>query len=431
MARDEFLEEACTIGDDLVKRAVISSGRASWIGRALPEVYDPIHPKPIARSTGPRLFDGNAGLALFLAHLGRMSGEARHTEVARGAAWQSVHQALADPNLLTDPGRYGLYSGGLGVAWTTFEVAQATDDERLKEASLGILERVMSAPMKGGFNDIIVGYAGGVLAALDLHRRGVKEAGAFARSLAEQLVATAERTREGTSWVGVSSGWPKHLTGFSHGTAGIAWSLGAAFAELGGDAFREACEGGIAYERTHFDAGTGNWPDFRFGHGEGAQRVSTVWCHGAPGIGLSRTLLYPLLKDEALLEEARVATETTASELKSVLDKPGWNFMLCHGVAGLAETQWLTLDGLGLDGRQVAEDVARYGIKRYGAGARERWGSQMVDWPTGMTGARELSMMKGITGIGYFLLRLSDPATVPSLIAPGSWSSDRFPRINA
>jgi len=58
------------------------------------------------------------------------------------------------------------------------------------------------------------------------------------------------------------------------------------------------------------------------------------------------------------------------------------------------------------DGPRVAADIARFGIERYGDGARP--------WPCGAAGPTP-ALMVGLAGTGYFYLRLANPA-LPSVL---------------
>jgi lantibiotic modifying enzyme len=134
----------------------------------------------------------------------------------------------------------------------------------------------------------------------------------------------------------------KHLTGFSHGTAGVAYALLELFQATGDTKYRRGAELAFNYERRWFDASAGNWPDFR--EEPGARKrgndpwpCATAWCHGAPGIGLSRLRAYEVLRDATCKDEALIALETTRSWIESALRSGTCSFCLCHGLAGNAD----------------------------------------------------------------------------------------------
>jgi hypothetical protein len=55
------------------------------------------------------------------------------------------------------------------------------------------------------------------------------------------------------------------------------------------------------------------------------------WCHGAPGIGLSRLRAFELTGDEQYQREARLALRATSRALR---DSTLTGFSLCHGILG-------------------------------------------------------------------------------------------------
>jgi lantibiotic modifying enzyme len=137
---------------------------------------------------------------------------------------------------------------------------------------------------------------------------------------------------------------------------------------------------------------------------------SLTWCHGAPGIGLSRLRAWALTGDEARRLEAETALSTTARALDASLETgAGFGFSLCHGDAGNAELPLLAARMLGdVAQRERAERVGRMGIERYLRAD--------APWPCGVpAGGETPNLMLGLAGIGWFYLRLHDPA-VPSVL---------------
>jgi lantibiotic modifying enzyme len=87
----------------------------------------------------------------------------------------------------------------------------------------------------------------------------------------------------------------------------------------------------VLYERGHFHADAGNWPDFR-GQQKPAEGPSYMvsWCHGAPGIALGRACLWGTeLWDNQCAEELAIALTTTATLSRQRMDH------LCCGSLGL------------------------------------------------------------------------------------------------
>jgi lantibiotic biosynthesis protein len=233
--------------------------------------------------------------------------------------------------------------------------------------------------------------------------------------LGEDLIADAIKTVEGRSW---RSGNPdqkhRNLTGLSHGAAGIAQALVELYVATGEQRYVQTAEAAFAYERGWYDAEEGNWPDFRQTPLDRRRRCAfnAFWCHGAPGIALSRLRAYEILGSSDCKREAETALQTTRNTVELWLKSDNQNYSLCHGILGNAEALLHGADVLGdhgTGGRGTAILAANVGIECYtGMNAK---------WPCGAPHGEEVpSLMLGLAGIGYFYLRLHSPATPSALL---------------
>ena len=157
---------------------------------------------------------------------------------------------------------------------------------------------------------------------------------AWARELGEQLLRGARKEDIGWSWPETPD--DLGMNGFSHGAAGIAWALGELARSSGEDHFFQAAREAMRYEQHWFDPHVMNWRDLFSEYMTDPSRppeYSLSWCHGAPGIALSRLRLWELFRDPAHLEEARIAlsTRTTLSAPRSKRERA---ISLCHGRPG-------------------------------------------------------------------------------------------------
>ena len=264
---------------------------------------------------------------------------------------------------------------------------------------------------------MVAGSAGAIPALLGLHGLlGDGDLLDLARRHGENLLATARRHGDALSWATLPGTDPAQpdLTGFSHGTAGIAWALLELQAATGDDRFGAAAESAFRYERRYFDPQQGNWPDFRGAQtgpgGATAWGCSLAWCHGAPGIALSRARAFRLTGSPEARREATVAIATTERGVRQGMLNAGGDFSLCHGLTGNAECASVSARLLGLGTGTGADlDLARFGAERYYA--------DRSPWPCGVPGGGENpSLMLGLAGIGHFYLRLALPERIPSLL---------------
>jgi lantibiotic biosynthesis protein len=265
--------------------------------------------------------------------------------------------------------------------------------------------------------DLISGKAGGIAALVILRRYhpGLALDGLL-EELGDDLIRCAEPGYGGLSWSSPGIPAQHNLTGLSHGAAGIGYALLELFRITGAERYRKAAQAAFDYERYWCDKRNGNWPDFRdisnlaaTHRASRATRYVSYWCHGAPGIALSRVRGFQLLKDESLRSDALVGLSTTILTCRQWLETRTGNYSLCHGLAGNAEVVRFT-SMAGLDESTVPvrvwDFVARAGIERYG--------QPEVSWPCGV-GGEAPGLMIGLAGIGYFYLSLYSKR-VPSVL---------------
>ena len=397
-----YLETAAELGRQIAGAAIWSGRRCSWVGGMPEESPDGFAMSYL--SFGPELYGGTAGVGLALAEVHAASGEPELRRTALGA----LEHALAHIASVHDSVRLGIYSGVLGIAVAAVRAGHVLADESLVERGFELTGNLhlRAAPLE---NDLLLGRAGGIVALLVLHRSGGAEALLErAVEIGDDLLDAAD-VGETMSWGSPSFPEQPNLTGLSHGAAGIALALLELHAATGQERFRAAADAGFAYERTLYDPLAGNWPDLRElatrGREPGAPpSYPVLWCHGAPGIALSRLRAYELVADTVYRDEAIAALDTTLRSVRAELATG--NYSLCHGLAGNAE---VVGEGSGLLGDEAAKlhyAVAAAGIDTYGASGQ---------WPGGVFDGMTDSLLLGRAGTAYFYLRLHDPS-VPSVL---------------
>jgi lantibiotic modifying enzyme len=116
--------------------------------------------------------------------------------------------------------------------------------------------------------------------------------------------------------------------------------MAAALARLvqatGVERFAQGARRAIAYEREVFVEEQGNWPDFRSTGEPNGFMLS--WCHGAPGILLSRHVIAASgLADEHTAKELEIARSSTIQAVRRLIQGQ-WGdpaAHLCCGLLGL------------------------------------------------------------------------------------------------
>lgn len=407
--RDELLDAAAAIGRRLDALAIRGGSGVTWVGLHAgldgTLFLDPL-PAPLHYGLG--------GIAVFLSHLAAATGDAGYERLAR-AAWRTAEDQIRQDRAALRPIGGFLGWGSLivtllhlGVLWN--------EEERLDEAA-ALVPEIAARLDEDRDLDILGGTAGALVALLRLHAaRPAAGALELARRCGKRLLALA-RPMSGPIGGGGLRGiawWSRGseklpLTGFSHGAAGIGWALLELGAATGDVRFLDAALEAFRYERSIFQPRLGYWPDLRYYDLEGRPlagrdlpEIFPAWCHGAAGIALSRVAALrhadlPELRDD-LRQAVRVVLERGF----------GHNQSLCHGDLGnldilLAAARFLDDGELVRQGGRLAGSIL--------AGARRD------GWRCGISyGAETPGLMAGLAGIGYGLLRLAAPETIPSLL---------------
>ncbi|HJS64664.1 MAG TPA: lanthionine synthetase LanC family protein [Nitrososphaeraceae archaeon] len=403
-----FLDTAEKIGIHLCKTAFWHEKRCNWIGKAIQEIAPMVH-SIYLKSLGCNVYDGTAGIAFFLSTLYRYTKNDDYRETTEGA----IIHALSKVNELSSTSRFSVFTGKLGIAYVCTQIGNNLDRNIFIEKALDILRELQDNFEKEHLMDFISGNASGIPALLNLYDF-YKDEKILNLSvlLGDELIETATKDSYGWSWDYRANGvklCSHNLAGFSHGAAGIGYSLLELFNITKDTKYLEAVNNAFSYENHWFSEQNNNWPDFR-SDGQGAANKSELsyavaWCHGAPGIGLSRIRAYDLIKDTKYLVDSQAALKTSVMNLEQILNSnsnPNFiDFSLCHGLSGISETL-LYADSIFKDGayKSVAEKVGLYGIEKYV--------SKGLPWPCGIRkGGETPSLMLGLAGIGYFYLQLN------------------------
>lgn len=411
---DVLLHAAAEIGRRLLRATVWHNGLCNWMGMS--EGGARLEIARAARTysaLGFDLYSGSSGVALFLSELYSSTGSDRARECALGAIGQALSRF--DPTESHAP--WGLYTGGMGIALATAYVGKALHEDQLLERAAGILQNFSNPGQLEGEFDFIFGKAGGVTALLLLRDLlGNESLLERAIELGDDLLRSAEKSGIGYSWRSPRVPCRRNLTGLAHGTAGVGFALMELFQATGNSHYRDGADRAFQYEDHWFDKEARNWQDFREEPGGSKRtklplRFSTSWCHGAPGIALSRLRAFEIVKDPKYKEVAITALQTTGRITRAWLHSGTSGYSLCHGLCGNAE---ILLDGSRVLGKEFAEGVA----------IADAVASLLLANTSKLDGTVDSGdspgLMLGLAGRGHFYLHLNNPATrsILSMVVP-------------
>jgi class II lanthipeptide synthase len=398
--RAALLKMTYRIADRLERLALRGKDDATWIGLTMVNERS-WSLKPL----GIDLYSGLPGVALFLACLGDLTGEDRYTALARSASRNMQRQIEKLRSSLLS---IGGFSGWGGVIYVLTRLGALWRERVFFEQAEDLIDVVSNLIERDEDYDIISGSAGCIGGLLSFHHlTGSPRSLAVAAQCGDRLIACGKSMKSGLGWCGrAASETP--LAGFAHGAAGIAWSLLKLAALTNTEQYRTAAIAAIEYERGLFSSTGKGWLDLRQRESQlpsaedEQEHIMTAWCHGAPGIGLGRLDSLTQIDNEETHTEIQTALELTLAR------GFGQNHSLCHGDLG-------NLDFL-LQAEAILGDASlRMKIERLSAILLKNLEEHGV-FCGGLGEIESPGLMTGLAGIGYGLLRLSEPARLSSAL---------------
>lgn len=389
----QFQEESERIGRYLIRTAVEGDGGkdCTWISTVLEgdsELAWRISP------VGPDFYNGNPGIALYLGYLWKVTGKTVYKE----AAMRTIQPVLDRMALWHEHPEWsvGAYSGNGGSLYAVHELSVLFSDSMLEQAWKNALQPYISMIPNDRLYDFIGGAAGAFAVLFSIYEQsGDPKALEGAESCIRHLQEHVIRVPEGFGW---RSPFDDHLlTGFSHGVSGIIASMARWHAFSKDSSVTEYIEKGLAYERNFYSESERNWVT------PGRGTTSNAWCHGAPGILLSRLILMESgFGSPQVQEDIRAALSTT-------IEKGfGNNRSFCHGDFGQLEIL-----------RYAEKILKQPSIGRIISQIEMQLLSHMKEkpWNKGLTrGMENTGLLIGIAGVGYGLLQSFAPNLLPSLL---------------
>jgi type 2 lantibiotic biosynthesis protein LanM len=394
-----FTAEADRIAAELDRYAIRRGPSAAWIG------LDWLGDADVFQLVclGPDLYNGVAGIGLFLAAHAAVRRSRPSRELAF-AALSHLRKNLKGHHAARMARALGI-GGGLGLGSIVYALAAMAkvlhDDGLLTDAGRAAALCTDALIAADRHLDVMGGSAGAILGLLRLYRDTLSPAVLErATKCGEHLLTQGRVGPEGRrTWVGQGSG-DRALNGMSHGAAGFAFALSSLAAAAGRDDFAQAATECVAFEDASYDAGRHNWPDLR----SGEPHWPYQWCHGAPGIGLARlaSARGGAVDRRCVVADIGHAVEGVMQGRATPLDT------LCCGTLGGVE--FFCEAGADLDRPDLRALAARRLLDVVAGAAAAgdyRWNS----------GKRQfnLGLFRGLSGIGYTLLRQVD-ATLPNVL---------------
>nr|ARD09203.1 DivM [Prochloron didemni] len=346
------------------------------------------------------LYDGSAGICLFLAYLDAIKPQVEFRQAAERALEYSIEKR--NTTLI------GAFQGETGLIYLLTHLAQLWDKPALLDLAVDLSDELLPRIKQDIYFDILHGVAGIIPVMLGLAEATGGKGIDCALQCAEHLLEQGIYQDNTLSW---PPGRPDlvrgNFTGFSHGASGIGWALIMLGCHSNKSEYIEAGRQGFAYEATQFDEEQRDWYDLRKSvttADSNEPHFANAWCNGAAGIGLSRIISWAALgkTDDDILRDAYTALNATLRNFNKL-----GNDSLCHGKSGNAE--------LFLRFAQLRDTPYLQMEANVQAQAQWRNFEKARRWMCGSTGNDVFpDLMLGLAGIGMHFLRLAYRERVPS-----------------
>lgn len=325
---DRFGSLDTTSALEALKRSAIATddGGIDWLClRMLPDAR-----RLALAGIGDGLYDGRCGVAVYLFESGERA--AATTAIAPvldviGGGGDGLSRMVRDQGL----GYAGL--GGILRAFLYLDERFPNVDDWRAYASILIAAAESAELDSQRGHDFLLGNAGMIRPSLRFYElTNDWRAESAARSAADACSKWALRRLDENGISRDTRADAPLLTGWSHGASGIAAALAHAWKSFAEPEHLQAATSLLRYEHELFNVAAQNWPDLRSGRTPADHAYMNSWCHGAPGVALSRNIVLEIAPDhedaEIWRQDLDAAISTTSSGERFSVDH------LCCGNLG-------------------------------------------------------------------------------------------------
>ncbi|MEH7218944.1 type 2 lanthipeptide synthetase LanM [Bacillus toyonensis] len=324
--QDFFIDTAKEIADYLYTLAFTEEQGEerviSWLNMLCSEKSFDLH------AMDDYLYTGLSGMSLMYLSIGVVTKERKYVEIAEDIIEDIMNRmdvlAIDDPTL-----SIGAFSGVSSILYTALIFYQFTQKKKYKECTNKILQIIRNR-LHADTNLDVIGGAAGALIILMRYYEMEKEQDVLdtAKLCGEFLLDKAIHiTDQELGWKGANK---KVLTGFSHGNAGILYALQLLNTHIKSENIHAVIKKGMTFENNH--TFQNQWVDLR---NPDQQIDPCKWCHGSPGILVSRLGLKKSA-DEWIARKSKKDIKHAISNTIQFGLGAETHKSICHGVIGNA-----------------------------------------------------------------------------------------------
>jgi type 2 lantibiotic biosynthesis protein LanM len=399
------LDSPINIAEFIAAQAIRHRGSAAWLGLDWNADLD----KSQLVVLGQDFYNGNGGIAIFLAAAAKLLNRPGLRELAYEAVAQlRANTKKVNGEIIAQRNEIGGATGLTSHVYVLTTLSALLEDESLLVDASKLVKQLSREVIASDKTfDVLAGSAGAILALIKYYESHKEYIGLeMAIACGDHLLSQEQEwrnivdTRQPITNI--------QANGFAHGAAGISLAL-FRLAQVSGQVFyRNAAHNFVQFENASFSSSANNWPDLRFRHLP-ESTWACQWCHGAGGIGLARLCALETIptKDETL----DLLMRDVDRALKGVfsIDWPGPIDSLCCGNAG--NTEFLREAGVRLRRPLLtlkANEMLDAAINRMRTEGDFSWSTGDAQF--------NLGLFRGLSGLGYAMLRASYPNTLPNIL---------------
>lgn len=382
--KDQFLNEAKKIGDEIVNRAIVGDNfkDALWFGLNL-DNNEQFKLSPISID----LYNGSLGIVLFLGILAKETNDEKYKKYAV-AGLNYIENKLAHTKLQST----SAFSGYSSLSYVYAYLGKIWSDQKLINQSREYINKIDSLLIKNETTyDFVGGLSGSLLVLVRLYEEfNFTELKPICDLIAQKLLNQASNQIKTNTL----------LTGLAHGASGYAWPLLEYAYKMDQNHLLNDIFAILNYENSKVNDNQDNWLDLRENESFDAP---AFWCHGAGGIGISRLMMSQIIENTNINGDLQKCINVLMTK------GFGTSNTLCHGDFGNLDFL-LTYAQVTKNNEyiKISREIGRHVLKQ-----KEENGQWNLDQHGDVN---ILGFMIGISGIGFELLRLNNP-NIPSVLS--------------
>ncbi len=376
------------IGDLLLKRAVYpNENSATWISTTiLGKEESEFGVGPV----GNDVYLGNAGIALFLAHLYQFTQKEKYKEIVTKAVNYNIR--FLQQEKLYENGNVGYYNGTSGLLLSIAVIHKIIPIENFDDIMITSLQRLKRLVKNCNNYDIFAG-SGGLITSLIQLNELYPEYQDYIRPLLEDsyqsLFENAVRRNHTAYWENKNT---LAYVGYAHGNAGILASLiklKSIEKEVLGYSLVDPQ---FLVEISNFideayDEELNSWENI-----PGTKKYSNGWCHGAPGLLLSQ-IAAKESNSEMLRDESYIRNLVDITINKGFGANPSY----CHG--DLGSLKILEKYSIVFEDEALLNQCTHTYVNIFHNTIDKKWEKQVLSH------SESLGLLIGVSGWGYSVLQ--------------------------